>query len=374
VGKDVVDLVICFECSRMKVYRNGAYSEEVVLVGRKWEPAEKLLREELTPVRKQLSEMYLGSQKAEKGVAFQASLTIENPAVKKAATKTITRPDGTVMEIRESPRIDCLYNYVLDGGNLRRDETQDGKVRSIAIHRNGLTLHFRKQTGTARIQNGVDFEATRFDPRCIGLPRQSDNLATYLSTLTSDDAKSLTELPQNVATVEVKGKDAKGRGVTLVLTSQHGYRPGTVSYRNPLGQVESVTYLSYEKYPFMDGWYVSSARQYLFGKQQPKGTDEKGIEAERSWVTKMTYTVLTPPKQITPEEVDRAIDFMLPAGTSVADATTGRGFTTGEADSTVPWHAIKRTNRGPGGPLSHAPGHWWRVASILPHRRSYQDG
>lgn len=43
-GKDVVDLVICFECSRLDMYRNGTVVDVIPLVGRTWAPAEKLLR------------------------------------------------------------------------------------------------------------------------------------------------------------------------------------------------------------------------------------------------------------------------------------------------------------------------------------------
>lgn len=44
-GKEAVDLVICLECHRMKVYRGGESEGEVVLIGSEWEPAEKSLRE-----------------------------------------------------------------------------------------------------------------------------------------------------------------------------------------------------------------------------------------------------------------------------------------------------------------------------------------
>src|SRR5262249_9144066 len=43
-GKQTVDLVICFECNRMKVYQSEEGAGDWVVIDTEWEPAEKLLR------------------------------------------------------------------------------------------------------------------------------------------------------------------------------------------------------------------------------------------------------------------------------------------------------------------------------------------
>ncbi|MDY3563706.1 hypothetical protein R5W23_005322 [Gemmata sp. JC673] len=250
-------------------------------------------------------------------VAFRATVVSENADIKESKTVTERGPNGIVSTYTIFAKQELSYEYVICGDDLRRDRTVGGKTEEIVVRHKGVTLQYAPGRNQAFIRKIVDYEDLPVDPRCFGLRRGADNLATYIDRLRTEE-----KAEGDGERVTLRGRDGLDGTVELRLVRAYGYRPEEIVYRLDSGAVHLLARLEYAQDP-NGGWYLRTGRQYFFGTQQPRALDS-GVDAERAWVAKITYTCETP-RPVSDNE--RAIAFVvtLPAETKVVDVSTGMG-------------------------------------------------